>query len=79
MAKLTGACLVAMLVAVLPSNIYSAFAHVPFGGHDAGPVYLLVRIPFQILLIGWVYKATGQGWLRALRRQPVGRTPAPLG
>lgn len=67
-ARLTGALLIAMLVGVLPSNIYAAINQVPFGGHDAGPVYLLVRVPFQILLIGWTYRATGQAWLSALRR-----------
>jgi hypothetical protein len=52
-----------MLIGVLPSNVYAAFNYVPFGGHDHGPVYLLVRIPFQFLLIGWIYWATDQSWL----------------
>lgn len=77
-ARLTGICLIALMVGVLPSNIYAALNHVPFGGHDAGPAYLLVRVPFQILVIGWVYWATGQGWLRAARRLRAERTPAPL-
>lgn len=58
--KLTGACLILMLIGVLPANIYSALSYVPFGGHDLGPLYLLVRIPFQVLLIGWIYVATRQ-------------------
>jgi uncharacterized membrane protein len=54
----TGLCLIAMLIGMLPSNVYAAFAHVPFGGHEAGPAYLLVRVPFQALVIYWVYLAT---------------------
>ena len=33
-------------------------------GHGAGPAYLLVRIPFQLFLIGWIYWATEQNWFR---------------
>ncbi|HEX2190158.1 MAG TPA: hypothetical protein VHG51_14720 [Longimicrobiaceae bacterium] len=73
--KLAGACLVLMLIGVLPSNVYSAFNHVPFGGHEAGPAYLLVRVPFQLLLIAWIYVATGQAWLRA--HHPAGHGVAP--
>jgi uncharacterized membrane protein len=62
--KLTGLCLIVMLIAVLPANIYSAFNHVPFGGHESGPTYLLVRVPFQLLVIAWTYFATEQSWLR---------------
>lgn len=53
--KITGLLACAFLVLVLPSNIDSAFRRVPFGGHEAGPIYLLVRIPLQILLIVWIY------------------------
>jgi uncharacterized membrane protein len=53
--RLVGVLLCAFLVLVLPTNIESAIRRVPFGGHSAGPVYLLVRIPFQLALIGWVY------------------------
>jgi uncharacterized membrane protein len=54
----TGQCLIAMLIAFLPFNVYAAIQHVPFGGHEYGPIYLLVRIPFQFLLIWWIGKAT---------------------
>jgi uncharacterized membrane protein len=69
-ARLAGACLIVMLIGVLPSNIYAAMNYVPFGGHGAGPVYLLVRVPFQALIIGWVYVATDQ---RSFLRDLVGR------
>ncbi|MEW5930032.1 MAG: hypothetical protein AB1941_21465 [Gemmatimonadota bacterium] len=64
LARLTGLCLILMLIGILPSNVYAALARVPFGGHEHGPVYLWVRVPFQFLVIAWVYGATGQRWLR---------------
>jgi uncharacterized membrane protein len=47
--------LILFLIGVLPANIYSAFSHVDFGGHQLGPIYLLMRIPFQLFVIGWIY------------------------
>jgi uncharacterized membrane protein len=60
--KLTGVCLILMLVAILPANIYSAINHVDFGGHVSGPGYLLVRVPFQLFVIWWIYFSTEQNW-----------------
>ena len=62
--KLTGFLLIVMLIGLLPANIYSAFNRVEFGGHSAGPVYLLIRIPFQLFAIWWTYFATEQTWFR---------------
>ncbi len=62
--RLTGFCLIIMLVGLLPANIYSALNRVDFGGHGAGPAYLLVRVPFQLFVIGWTYFATEQDWLQ---------------
>jgi uncharacterized membrane protein len=62
--RLTGLLLIVMLIGILPANIYSAFNRVDFGGHDAGPVYLLVRVPFQLFVIWWTYFATEQNWFR---------------
>ena len=56
--KLTGICLIAMLCAFLPVNIYAAFQRVDFGGHELGPIYLLARVPVQLLLIAWTWFAT---------------------
>ena len=56
--KITGVCLILMMIALLPANIYSAFNHVRFGGHEYGPGYLLVRVPFQLFVIVWIYFAT---------------------
>ena len=67
--RLTGFCLILMLVCLLPANIYAALHRVDFGGHGSGPVYLLVRIPFQLLVILWTYFATNQNWFGT---HPVG-------
>jgi uncharacterized membrane protein len=50
-----GIVAIAFLLLALPLNIYSAMARVKFGGHVVGPSYLFVRIPLQLLLIGWAY------------------------
>ena len=65
--RLTGFLLILMLIAILPANIYSAINRVDFGGHEAGPVYLLVRIPFQLFAMWWTYFATEQNWARKFR------------
>jgi len=62
--RLTGLCLILMLIGLLPANIYSALQRLGFGGHEAGPIYLLVRVPFQLFVICWTYFATEQRWLR---------------
>jgi uncharacterized membrane protein len=51
----SGMLLCVFLILVLPSNVYAAVHHVDFGGHSAGPIYLLIRIPLQLVLIGWVF------------------------
>lgn len=60
--KMTGVCLILLLISVLPANIYSALNRIDFGGHADGPAYLLVRVPFQLFVIGWTYFATEQRW-----------------
>ena len=62
--RLTGFLLILLLVGVLPANVYSAINRVEFGGHGGGPAYLLIRVPFQILVIWWTYFATEQNWFR---------------
>ncbi len=53
--RLAGTCLLFFLVAVLPANVYAAFKRVDMGGHGQGPGYLLVRVPLQLVLMGWTY------------------------
>ena len=61
--RLAGLCLILFLVMVFPSNVYAAAHEVAMGGHDAGLKYLLVRAPFQALLIWWA-------WWFAVRPEP---------
>ena len=51
----TGVFLILYLIAIFPSNVYAAFRHVPMGGHAAGPKYLWVRAPLQVILIAWTW------------------------
>ena len=53
--RATGICLLVFLILAFPANIYSAIHQVDFGGHAAGPVYLLARAPLQALLLGWTW------------------------
>ena len=46
---------IACLILFLPANVYAAINAVGMGGHLWGPVYLLIRVPLQGLLIGWAY------------------------
>jgi uncharacterized membrane protein len=62
--RLTGFLLILLLIGLLPANIYSAINRVDYGGHNAGPVYLLLRVPFQLFAIWWTHFATEQKWLR---------------
>lgn len=48
--------LILLLVFLLPFNIYAAVNRVPMGGHEWGPVYLLIRVPLQVILMIWVYR-----------------------
>lgn len=75
--RLTGLLLILMLIGLLPANVYSAINRVDFGGHDAGPAYLLVRIPFQLFAIWWTYFATEQDWFQRKARPNNSFNPRP--
>ena len=51
----TGWIAAAILVLFFPANVYAAIHHVPQGGHAWGPVYLLIRGPFQLIILLWIY------------------------
>jgi uncharacterized membrane protein len=53
--SIVGWGLIAMLLLFLPINAYAAVMRVPFGGHEWGPAYLLLRVPLQFVLIGWIW------------------------
>ncbi|WP_342074917.1 hypothetical protein [Yoonia sp. SS1-5] len=61
---------IAVLVLFFPGNIYAAVHGVGPGGHQWGPVYLLVRAPLQALLIFWGYwfAVRGRGFSSLPRR-----------
>ena len=61
--RFTGWCLIVMLAFFLPVNIYAAVNQTGMGGHQWGPVYLLIRIPLQAILIAWT-------WWFAARNKP---------
>ncbi|GHG02885.1 DoxX family protein [Thalassotalea marina] len=46
---------IVVFVVFFPANIYAAFNSIGLGGHQWGPVYLLIRLPLQIVLISWAY------------------------
>ncbi|WP_444930970.1 hypothetical protein ACJJIF_04080 [Microbulbifer sp. SSSA002] len=44
-----------IFVVFFPANIYAALNNIGLGGHQWGPVYLLIRGPLQLILIAWAY------------------------
>ncbi len=46
---------IVVFIAFFPANIYAAIQSVGSGGHQWGPIYLLIRAPLQIILIAWSY------------------------
>ena len=48
-------CLLALLVAMFPANIYAAIHHTGLGSHVDGPSYLWQRAPLQLLLLVWAW------------------------
>jgi uncharacterized membrane protein len=53
--RIAGMATCVFLVLVTPVNVYAALKRIDFGGHAAGPAYLLARLPLQALLIAWTY------------------------
>jgi len=53
--RLAGLLAIAVLVGFFPVNVYAAFNATGMGGHVWGPAYLLIRAPFQVVLIWWTW------------------------
>jgi uncharacterized membrane protein len=53
--KLTAAMLIIFFIAILPANIIGSIKQVNLGGMENGVMYLLFRVPLQILFIFWAY------------------------
>jgi uncharacterized membrane protein len=66
-----GLALAGYLVAVFPSNIYVALAGVDVDGQPGG-AYPWLRLPLQLLFIGWAFWSTG-------RTKVTGRAGPPSG
>lgn len=54
-ARLASILLLIFFILVLPANIAGSFKSVNFGGMEYGPIYLLFRVPLQILFVWWVW------------------------
>ncbi len=59
--KLAGICLVLLLVALFPANVYAALSEIPLRGEAATPLW--IRTPMQLLYIGMV-------WWTSIRAHP---------
>lgn len=46
---------IVVFIAFFPANVYAAINGIGLGGHQWGPVYLLIRGPLQVILIAWTY------------------------
>lgn len=53
--RLASILLIVFFLLVLPANIAGSLKEVPLGGMENGALYLLFRIPLQILFIVWVW------------------------
>jgi uncharacterized membrane protein len=64
--RLAGVCLVLLLVALFPANVYAALGEIPLRGEAATPLW--IRTPMQLLYIGMV-------WWTSIKEPPneVGR------
>ena len=46
---------ICVFIIFFPANIYSAINSIGLGGHQWGDIYLLIRLPLQLILIAWAY------------------------
>ena len=54
--RMSGWCLIALLIAVFPANIHAVSTGMVLGGHDLPRWVLWARLAFQPLFIVWVYR-----------------------
>jgi uncharacterized membrane protein len=50
--RLAGICLVLLLVALFPANVYAALSEIPLRGKAATPLW--IRTPMQLLYVGLI-------------------------
>jgi uncharacterized membrane protein len=78
--RAAGWFIIALLIMLLPINVYAAMERVPIGGHAWGPVYLLIRVPLQAILVAWCYRFAVRGVDRArgtTDHDPLATNPYP--
>ena len=74
--RLAGICLVLLLVAMFPGNVYAAVNEVAFRGEPPTPLWL--RTPIQLLFIGMVlWTSVSKPLVRA--EAPPAEEPTPTG
>ncbi len=71
-----GICLVLMLAALFPANVYAALNEIPLRGQAATP--LLIRTPIQLLYMGMVWWTAVGKPLEQVEAPPPGK-PTPTG
>ena len=71
-----GICLVLMLAALFPANVYAALNEIPLRGQAATP--LLIRTPMQLLYISMVWWTAVGKPLEQVEAPPAGK-PTPTG
>lgn len=64
--RMAGWGLIALLVAVFPSNIHMLLNQVPLGGKPVAEWIFWVRLPLQAVMIAWIY-------VTCVRRKPHGQ------
>ena len=64
--RLAGICLVLLLVALFPANVYAALGEIPLRGEAATPLW--IRTPMQLLYVGMV-------WWTSIKARPKGAGP----
>lgn len=57
-----------IFIVFFPANIYAALNSVGLGGHQWGPIYLLIRAPLQITLIVWTYFLCIENHIKSLKQ-----------
>ena len=57
--RLAGICLVLLLVALFPANVYAIVNEIPLGGNAPTPLW--VRAPMQLLYIGMIWWTSIKG------------------
>ena len=58
---------IVVFVIFFPVNIYAALNGIGLGGHQWGPVYLLIRGPLQIILVAWAYFLCVKGHSKSMQ------------